>query len=168
MDYIIKTEQSPSVQGIYPGGWYSKLLQAQLPGDYVPGRQGFMSSFFISVSSVPEINTQSIVRTPCSTLSESMTVWRLNLHNLFLDDHLVTQWVRCLPKDWLTGKTPQKLPAHMCTGGSSHQWKHVIKMAEQIFREGTWDWVIGHSVRSYCWREALISLRIFLPDLVLK
>lgn len=39
-------------------------------------------------------------------------------------------------EDWLTGKTPQKVPAHMGTGDSSHSGKHVIKMAEQIPREG--------------------------------
>lgn len=41
-----------------------------------------------------------------------------------------------LPKDWLTGKTPQKFPAHVYTHGSSHSGKQVIKMAGQIFREG--------------------------------
>lgn len=110
------------MKGVHPGGQCSKL-QAQPPGDYVPGRNGFLSSFFISVSSAPTAINVWPIRIQCNILSESMNVWRLNFQNLFLNDHLVTQWVTYLPKDWLTGKTPQKPPAHMGTDGSSHPEK---------------------------------------------
>lgn len=79
-----------------------------------------MSSFFISVPSGPRAMSGNIVRIQCDIPSESMNVWRLNLHNLFLNDYLVTQWVIYFPKDWMTGQTPQKPPMHMCSHGSSH------------------------------------------------
>lgn len=52
-DWISKAEQSPLVQRIYPGGWCSKLLPVQLPGDCVAGKHGFVSPSFISVPSAP-------------------------------------------------------------------------------------------------------------------
>lgn len=54
MDHPIKAEQSPLVKGIYPGGWYSQLPQAQLPSDYAPGIHGLVSSLLTSVPSAPK------------------------------------------------------------------------------------------------------------------
>lgn len=53
VDWTSEAEQAPLAKGIYPGGRCSKLLQVQLPGDYVAGRHGSVSPFFTSVPSAP-------------------------------------------------------------------------------------------------------------------